>query len=194
MTWIDWTCHRHHRQARPGRLTPIEYETIMSPASRAGGLTQPVTKNRADPTLIGCSKRDKEKMMENKDQAKGKIKQAVGDLTGWDALKRHGKADEKAGNVKAMARGSADYRRAGHDGTGVTRRAGRHAKLEIVKRMVSSINSQYDFRFTLPDGEEVSSRCVDPDGRRTDIHLHDDVAVSAFLAMNHRRLYEAFTG
>jgi uncharacterized protein YjbJ (UPF0337 family) len=40
-------------------------------------------------------------MMDNKDQVQGKIKQAVGDLTGNKDLKRHGKADEKAGNAKA---------------------------------------------------------------------------------------------
>ncbi len=39
-------------------------------------------------------------MMDNKDQAKGKIKQAVGDLTGDKHLKREGKADEKTGDVK----------------------------------------------------------------------------------------------
>lgn len=41
-------------------------------------------------------------MMDNKDQAKGKIKQAVGDLTGDKDLKRQGKADEKAGDVKKV--------------------------------------------------------------------------------------------
>jgi uncharacterized protein YjbJ (UPF0337 family) len=39
--------------------------------------------------------------MDNKDQAKGKVKQAVGDLTGNEDLKRHGAADEKAGDVKS---------------------------------------------------------------------------------------------
>jgi uncharacterized protein YjbJ (UPF0337 family) len=38
--------------------------------------------------------------VDNKDQAKGKIKQAVADLTGDKDLKRHGKADEAAGKVK----------------------------------------------------------------------------------------------
>lgn len=88
-----------------------------------------------------------------------------------------------------MATGSTDYRR-----SGVTKRAGTHAKLETVKRLVAAINSPYDFRFTLPDGDVVATRCVDTDARRTDIHLHDDVAVSAFLSMSHRKLYEAFTG
>lgn len=40
--------------------------------------------------------------MDNTDQAKGKIKQAVGDLTGNDDLKRHGEADEHAGKVKDL--------------------------------------------------------------------------------------------
>ncbi|OLT40015.1 hypothetical protein BJF85_06675 [Saccharomonospora sp. CUA-673] len=30
VTWIERTYHRRRRQARLGRLTPIEYETIMS--------------------------------------------------------------------------------------------------------------------------------------------------------------------
>ena len=38
--------------------------------------------------------------MDNKDQATGKVKQAVGDLTDNDDLKKHGKTDEKAGDVK----------------------------------------------------------------------------------------------
>ncbi len=93
-----------------------------------------------------------------------------------------------------MTTGSTDYRRPVRHDTNVARRAGRRAKLETVKRMVSAINSQYDFRFRLPDGTEVASHCTDPDARRTDIHLHDDVAMSAFLTMSHRKLYEAFTG
>jgi uncharacterized protein YjbJ (UPF0337 family) len=38
--------------------------------------------------------------MDNKDQVKGKVKQAVGDLTGNKDLKKEGKADENAGKVK----------------------------------------------------------------------------------------------
>jgi putative transposase len=30
ITWIERTYHRRRRQARLGRLTPIEYETIMT--------------------------------------------------------------------------------------------------------------------------------------------------------------------
>ena len=32
VTWIERKYHRRRRQARLGRLTPIEYETIMKPA------------------------------------------------------------------------------------------------------------------------------------------------------------------
>jgi uncharacterized protein YjbJ (UPF0337 family) len=39
--------------------------------------------------------------MDNKDQAKGRVEQAIGDLTGDKDMKRHGKADEKAGDAKA---------------------------------------------------------------------------------------------
>ena len=36
MTWIERTYHRRRRQARLGKLTPIEYETIMTtPADQA---------------------------------------------------------------------------------------------------------------------------------------------------------------
>lgn len=38
--------------------------------------------------------------MDNKDQVAGKVKQAVGDLTDNDDLKKQGKADQKAGDVK----------------------------------------------------------------------------------------------
>ncbi len=31
ITWIERTYHRRRRQDRLGRLTPIEYETIMTP-------------------------------------------------------------------------------------------------------------------------------------------------------------------
>ena len=31
ITWIERAYHRRRRQARLGRLTPIEYETIMDP-------------------------------------------------------------------------------------------------------------------------------------------------------------------
>jgi uncharacterized protein YjbJ (UPF0337 family) len=37
------------------------------------------------------------------DQAKGRIKQAAGDLTGNDDLKREGKLDEAAGKAKKFA-------------------------------------------------------------------------------------------
>lgn len=40
--------------------------------------------------------------MDNKDQAKGKLKQAVGDLTDNEDLKDKGKADEKVGDAKAL--------------------------------------------------------------------------------------------
>ncbi len=38
--------------------------------------------------------------MDNKDQVKGKVKQAVGDLTDSEDLKKEGKADEQAGKIK----------------------------------------------------------------------------------------------
>jgi uncharacterized protein YjbJ (UPF0337 family) len=40
--------------------------------------------------------------MDNKDQAKGKLKQAVGDLTDNKKLQGEGKADEKAGDAKKL--------------------------------------------------------------------------------------------
>ncbi|HVC18782.1 MAG TPA: CsbD family protein [Vicinamibacterales bacterium] len=40
------------------------------------------------------------------DQAKGKAKQAVGDLTGNDQLKTEGKIDETRGNAKAAFGGA----------------------------------------------------------------------------------------
>ena len=41
-------------------------------------------------------------MDKNLDQAKGKVKQAVGDLTGNRDLKREGRTDEKAGKAKEV--------------------------------------------------------------------------------------------
>ena len=38
--------------------------------------------------------------MSGTDEAKGRIKEAAGDLTGDDDLKREGKADKAAGKVK----------------------------------------------------------------------------------------------
>lgn len=46
--------------------------------------------------------------MDNKDQVKGKVKQAVGDLTDNEDLKKEGKADEKAGKVKEFLEGAKD--------------------------------------------------------------------------------------
>ena len=42
------------------------------------------------------------------DQAKGKIKQAVGDLTGNKDLKKEGKVDENAGKVKEFVENTKD--------------------------------------------------------------------------------------
>jgi len=41
-------------------------------------------------------------MGENLDKAKGRVKQAAGDLTDDDDLRREGKADELGGKVKDM--------------------------------------------------------------------------------------------
>lgn len=46
--------------------------------------------------------------MDNKDRVKGKVKQAVGDLTDNEDLKKEGKADEKAGKVKEFLEGAKD--------------------------------------------------------------------------------------
>jgi uncharacterized protein YjbJ (UPF0337 family) len=46
--------------------------------------------------------------MDNADQLKGKLKQAVGDLTGDDDLKKEGKADEKAGDIKEVLEDAKD--------------------------------------------------------------------------------------
>jgi uncharacterized protein YjbJ (UPF0337 family) len=44
----------------------------------------------------------------NSDQAKGRVKEAAGDLTGNDDLKNEGKADQAAGKVKDVAHDVAD--------------------------------------------------------------------------------------
>jgi putative transposase len=35
ITWIERTCHRRHRQRRPGKLTPIEYQMLHTKATLA---------------------------------------------------------------------------------------------------------------------------------------------------------------
>ncbi|HET7507041.1 MAG TPA: CsbD family protein [Solirubrobacterales bacterium] len=44
----------------------------------------------------------------NKDDAKGRLKEAAGDLTGDDDLKREGKVDKATGAVKDGVEGAAD--------------------------------------------------------------------------------------
>lgn len=44
----------------------------------------------------------------NSDQAKGRVKEAAGDLTGNDDLKNEGKGDQAAGKVKEVARDVGD--------------------------------------------------------------------------------------
>jgi len=41
-------------------------------------------------------------MPENTDDAKGRVKEAAGDLTGNDKLKREGKADQASGKIKGF--------------------------------------------------------------------------------------------
>jgi uncharacterized protein YjbJ (UPF0337 family) len=43
------------------------------------------------------------------DQAKGRIKEAAGDLTDNDDLKAKGKADQAAGKLKAKVEGAKDW-------------------------------------------------------------------------------------
>lgn len=44
----------------------------------------------------------------NTDQAKGRVKEAAGDLTGNEKLKSEGKADQAAGDVKKIVSDVAD--------------------------------------------------------------------------------------
>ena len=44
----------------------------------------------------------------NSDQAKGRVKEAAGDLTGNEKLKAEGKADQAAGDAKKVVRDVAD--------------------------------------------------------------------------------------
>lgn len=47
-------------------------------------------------------------MSTNKDQVKGRVKEAVGSLTGDEELKREGEADQAAGDVKEFVEDVAD--------------------------------------------------------------------------------------
>jgi uncharacterized protein YjbJ (UPF0337 family) len=46
--------------------------------------------------------------IENKDDAKGRVKEAAGDLTGDDKLKREGKVDKATGRAKEGVEKAAD--------------------------------------------------------------------------------------
>jgi uncharacterized protein YjbJ (UPF0337 family) len=61
----------------------------------------PVFRRQAAPGMDSHDIRRKEFMMSGEfDQAKGRVKQAVGDLTDDDELEREGETDEAAGKVK----------------------------------------------------------------------------------------------
>ena len=47
-------------------------------------------------------------MAENTDDAKGRVKEAAGDLTGDDGLQREGKVDQATGEVKDKVGDAAD--------------------------------------------------------------------------------------
>jgi uncharacterized protein YjbJ (UPF0337 family) len=47
-------------------------------------------------------------MPENADDAKGRVKEAAGSLTGDDSLKNEGKVDQATGKVKDAVGGAAD--------------------------------------------------------------------------------------
>ncbi len=47
-------------------------------------------------------------MPENTDDAKGRVKEAAGSLTGDDSLKNEGKVDQATGKVKDAVGGAAD--------------------------------------------------------------------------------------
>lgn len=47
-------------------------------------------------------------MPENMDDAKGRVKEAAGDLTGDDSLKNEGKVDQATGKVKDAVGDAAD--------------------------------------------------------------------------------------
>jgi hypothetical protein len=54
ITWIERTCHRRHRQRGLGRLTPIEYEMILSGLPTAAcELSTPESTKRGIPRLHG---------------------------------------------------------------------------------------------------------------------------------------------
>jgi uncharacterized protein YjbJ (UPF0337 family) len=57
---------------------------------------------------LATSTESRSTMDSNLDQAKGRIKQAAGDITGNKDLKKQGKADEAAGNAKEAVNGMKD--------------------------------------------------------------------------------------
>ena len=55
ISWIERTYHRRRRQPRLGRLTPIEYETIMTTPEAHSRLTIAVTYPCSRPACLRCA-------------------------------------------------------------------------------------------------------------------------------------------
>jgi uncharacterized protein YjbJ (UPF0337 family) len=63
---------------------------------------------RADGEVAGRQLEQEEAMPENLDDAKGRVKEAAGDLTDDKDLKREGKIDQAAGTAKEKVGDAAD--------------------------------------------------------------------------------------
>lgn len=74
----------------------------MRIGTQGSGRTLPLTHKRK------VTKMDKDRIKGSIDQAKGKVKEAAGDLTGDHKLKGEGKADQVAGKVENVVGGVKD--------------------------------------------------------------------------------------
>ncbi|MFJ9901008.1 IS3 family transposase [Streptomyces sp. NPDC091280] len=51
VSWIERTYHRRRRQAAPGQLTPVEFETVHDHTSPPGRVTEPCHLNLHQPRM-----------------------------------------------------------------------------------------------------------------------------------------------
>ena len=83
-------------------LTGSALNIGQSPQSDSGepepGSTQPIDNYEGTPTMSGKF-----------DEVKGRAKEAAGDLTNNDGLKREGKADRATGKIKEKVEGAKDW-------------------------------------------------------------------------------------
>jgi uncharacterized protein YjbJ (UPF0337 family) len=89
-------------------IAPLSSGFWSAPAESVASCSWPPSIYEGAPPRHDEDPKEGKIMSGNFDQAKGKVKQAVGDLTGDKDLKREGKTDENAGKVKEFVEDTED--------------------------------------------------------------------------------------